>query len=65
MEALSFNVSSSSEQLRQELIIQMSAGFLEGLVRGYKGALLSQNNYHNLTQCENLEGKSWIDGHSL
>ncbi|WVQ82565.1 hypothetical protein IAT38_004694 [Cryptococcus sp. DSM 104549] len=40
MEALGFN---------------MSAGFLEGVVRGYKGALLTQSNYHNLTQCENLE----------
>lgn len=36
----------------------MSHGFLEGVVRGYKGALLSQGNYHNLTQCENLEGQS-------
>ena len=36
----------------------MSNGFLEGIVRGYKGALLSQANYHNLTQCENLEGRS-------
>lgn len=35
----------------------MSAGFLEGVVRGYKGALLNQGNYHNLTQCENLEGE--------
>ena len=65
MEALSFNVSSSRKQVPRELIMQMSAGFLEGLVRGYKGALLSQNNYHNLTQCENLEGKSWIDGYGL
>ena len=34
----------------------MDAGFLEGVVRGYKGGLLTQANYHNLTQCENLEG---------
>ncbi|WWC85432.1 uncharacterized protein L201_000295 [Kwoniella dendrophila CBS 6074] len=40
MEALGFNISN---------------GFLEGVVRGYKGALLTQANYHNLTQCENLE----------
>ncbi|ADV19611.1 V-type H+-transporting ATPase subunit AC39 [Cryptococcus gattii E566] len=40
MEALGFN---------------MSSGYLEGVVRGYKGALLTQSNYHNLTQCENLE----------
>lgn len=35
----------------------MSNGFLEGVVRGYKGGLLTQNNYHNLSQCENLEGE--------
>ncbi|OCF34762.1 V-type H+-transporting ATPase subunit AC39 [Kwoniella heveanensis BCC8398] len=40
MEALGFNI---------------GTGFLEGVVRGYKGALLTQANYHNLTQCENLE----------
>ncbi|KAI9634270.1 putative vacuolar ATP synthase subunit D [Dioszegia hungarica] len=40
MEALGFN---------------MDAGFLEGVVRGYKGGLLTTANYHNLTQCENLE----------
>ncbi|WVQ72322.1 hypothetical protein IAR50_001872 [Cryptococcus sp. DSM 104548] len=40
MEALGFN---------------MSAGYLEGVVRGYKGALLTQNQYHNLTQCDNLD----------
>ena len=36
----------------------MSSGYLEGVVRGYKGGLLTQANYHNLTQCENLEGAS-------
>ncbi|WOO77039.1 V-type proton ATPase subunit d [Vanrija pseudolonga] len=40
MEALTFNI---------------NHGFLEGIVRGYKGALLTQSNYSNLTQCENLE----------
>lgn len=36
----------------------MSAGYLEGVVRGYKGGLLTQAQYNNLTQCENLEGQS-------
>lgn len=36
----------------------MSAGYLEGVVRGYKGGLLTQAQYNNLTQCENLEGES-------
>jgi V-type H+-transporting ATPase subunit d len=35
---------------------QADAGFLEGVVRGYKNALLTQANYNNLTQCETLEG---------
>lgn len=35
----------------------MSSGFLEGIVRGYKAGLLTQGAYHNLTQCENLEGE--------
>lgn len=37
-------------------LVQINNGFLEGIVRGYKGALLTQSNYSNLTQCENLEG---------
>ncbi|CAK9784380.1 putative vacuolar ATP synthase subunit D [Cutaneotrichosporon oleaginosum] len=40
MEALYFNVNN---------------GFLEGIVRGLKNSLLTQSQYHNLTQCENLE----------
>lgn len=37
---------------------QVSGGFLEGIVRGYKAGLLSQNQYNNLTQCETIEGTS-------
>lgn len=35
---------------------QVDAGFLEGIVRGYKAGLLTQNQYNNLTQCESIEG---------
>ena len=41
MEALGFNLHS---------------GWLEGVVRGYKAGLLTQNHYANLTQCETLDG---------
>lgn len=58
MEALGFNVCLLVSAKVLLTTSQMSAGFLEGVVRGYKGALLSQNNYHNLTQCENLEGEA-------
>jgi len=33
----------------------VSNGFLEGIVRGYKAGILTENNYKNLTQCETLE----------
>ncbi|WVN88488.1 uncharacterized protein L203_103699 [Cryptococcus depauperatus CBS 7841] len=39
----------------EALAYNMSSGYLEGIVRGYKGALLTQSNYHNLAQCDNLE----------
>ncbi|THH17827.1 hypothetical protein EUX98_g9053 [Antrodiella citrinella] len=40
MEALTFNV---------------SGGFLEAIVRGYKAGLLTSGQYNNLTQCETIE----------
>lgn len=70
MEALAFNVSPAKGATRYVeytfagchlltlvLSSQISAGYLEGIVRGYKAGLLSQGQYNNLTQCENLEGE--------
>ena len=37
-------------------LVQVSTGFLEAIVRGYKAGLLTQGQYSNLTQCETLEG---------
>ena len=31
-------------------------GYLEGLLRGFKGGILKQSDYMNLIQCETLEG---------
>jgi hypothetical protein len=62
MEALGFNVrvvfSCHYRDQTKADIYQASSGFLEGIVRGYKSGLLTQGAYHNLTQCENLEGES-------
>jgi V-type H+-transporting ATPase subunit d len=33
-----------------------SASYIEGVVRGYRNALLTSQNYSNLTQCENIDG---------
>lgn len=41
MEAIDFNVDN---------------GYLEGIVRGFKGGIITNNVYTNLTQCETLEG---------
>jgi hypothetical protein len=34
------------------------ASYIEGVVRGYRNALLTSQNYSNLTQCENIDGTS-------
>ena len=51
---------STSTPGQSKLTIQASSGFLEGIVRGYKAGLLTSGAYHNLTQCENLEGESFF-----
>uniref|UniRef100_A0A8C8UNC5 ATPase, H+ transporting, lysosomal V0 subunit D2 n=1 Tax=Peromyscus maniculatus bairdii TaxID=230844 RepID=A0A8C8UNC5_PERMB len=40
-----------------ELYFNVDHGYLEGLVRGCKAGLLTQQDYVNLVQCETLEGK--------
>lgn len=37
------------------LFFNVSSGYIEGVIRGYKNNLLTSNNYSNLTQCETLE----------
>ena len=32
--------------------------YIEGIVRGYRNALLTSQNYSNLTQCETIDGMS-------
>jgi V-type H+-transporting ATPase subunit d len=39
----------------EALLFNVSTGFLEGIVRGYKAGLLTQGHFANLTQCETLE----------
>lgn len=37
------------------LFFNIDYGFVEGVVRGYRNGLLNNNQYVNLTQCDNLE----------
>ncbi|OSX59815.1 hypothetical protein POSPLADRAFT_1183516 [Postia placenta MAD-698-R-SB12] len=39
----------------EALFFNVDAGFIEGIVRGYKAGLLTQTQYNNLTQCETIE----------
>ncbi|KAJ3096291.1 H(+)-transporting V0 sector ATPase subunit d [Phlyctochytrium planicorne] len=39
----------------EALFFNTDAGYLEGIVRGYKAGILNSSNYLNLTQCETLE----------
>lgn len=40
-----------------ELHFNVDHGYLEGLVRGCKASLLTQQDYISLAQCETLEGR--------
>lgn len=40
-----------------EFCFNVDHGYLEGLVRGFKGGILKNADYVNLAQCETLEGE--------
>lgn len=40
-----------------ELSFNKDHGYLEGLVRGMKAGILTDTDYHNLAQCDTLDGK--------
>lgn len=45
--------------IMEELSFNVDHGYLEGLVRGMKAGILTQSDYHNLAQCDTLEGEHW------
>ena len=44
-----------TQQEMEGLFFNIECGYLEGICRGFNAGLLSQSNYSNLTQCENLD----------
>lgn len=44
--------------IMKELSFNVDHGYLEGLVRGMKAGILTQTDYHNLAQCDTLEGEN-------
>jgi V-type H+-transporting ATPase subunit d len=40
----------------EAMYYNIEGGYLEGILRGLKLGILTNANYINLTQCENLDG---------
>lgn len=40
-----------------EYTFNSNDGYFEGLVRGFRAGIITQEDYTNLTQCETLEGE--------
>lgn len=38
------------------LLYNVTGGYVEGIVRGYRNTLLTGQNYGNLCQCETIDG---------
>jgi hypothetical protein len=60
MEGLYYNIKYgcvSSESPSMPASLTRTCSYIEGIVRGYRNALLTSVNYSNLTQCENIDGR--------
>lgn len=44
--------------MKDDLFFNMDHGYAEGLCRGFKSGILKSADYHNLVQCETLEGSN-------
>ena len=42
--------------MKDDLFFNLDHGYAEGLCRGFKSGILKAADYHNLVQCETLEG---------
>ena len=44
--------------MAEGLFYNVTGGYVEGIVRGYRNNLLNSQAYGNLTQCETIDGKA-------
>lgn len=42
--------------MSEGLFFNVTTGYIEGIVRGYRNTLLTGQQYNNLTQCETIDG---------
>ena len=47
------------------LFYNVTGGYIEGIVRGYRNTLLTGQSYGNLTQCETIDGMAYTQLVSL
>ena len=47
--------------MAEGMFYNVTAGYIEGIVRGYRNNLLTGQNYGNLTQCETIDGMQQPD----
>ena len=40
------------------LFANVDAGYLEGILRGFRAGILTSTDYANLCQCETIDGES-------
>ena len=40
------------------LFANVDDGYLEGMLRGYRGGILTSSDYANLCQCESIDGET-------
>ncbi len=55
-----FRLAESSFGVMEELRFNVDHGYLEGLVRGMKAGILTRTDYHNLAECNTLEGRNIV-----
>lgn len=48
-------------KMKADLFFNLDHGYAEGLCRGFKSGILKAADYHNLVQCETLEGTKTKD----
>lgn len=46
----------SSATMSEGLFFNVTTGYIEGVVRGYRNTLLTGQQYSNLAQCETIDG---------
>lgn len=59
------SLSIRSFNMSEGLFFNVTSGYIEGIVRGYRNTLLTGQQYNNLTQCETIDGPFALPSNGL